>query len=132
MSREVIQLTPVELELMRVLWNSRTATARDVVNQIQERRSVAYTTVQTQLNILVKKGYASASTNGVAHVYKPRITEEEAQHSAVGSLLGSFFDQSGVALAQQLVRTGSLDADDIEQLRKLVDSLDSDAAGDDR
>ena len=50
-------LTGQELEIMKVIWPLGRATVRDVYDALRERRTVAYTTVQTMMNILETKGH---------------------------------------------------------------------------
>ncbi len=48
------QLTPLELEIMKVLWETGPAPVQTVQEKLE--RKLAYTTVQTMLNLLHSKG----------------------------------------------------------------------------
>ena len=50
-------LTGQELEIMKVIWPLGQATVREVYDELRERRTIAYTTVQTMMNILETKGH---------------------------------------------------------------------------
>ncbi|MEM9304251.1 MAG: BlaI/MecI/CopY family transcriptional regulator [Pseudomonadota bacterium] len=119
-----LNLAPVELELMQTLWRLGTGTAREVLDALPPERQVAYTTVQTQLNILRRKGFLDAEREGKAHRYRPLVSLDAVRSSALGRLVDSLFDRSGRTVAQQLVRTGALSAEDVDELRELVDRLD--------
>ena len=53
-------LTAQELEIMKVIWPREQATVREVYDTLRERRSIAYTSVQTMMNVLESKGHLSA------------------------------------------------------------------------
>ena len=57
MRRRKETLTDQELEIMKVVWDLGHATVRDIYAKLLERRSIAYTTVMTMMNILEQKGY---------------------------------------------------------------------------
>ena len=50
-------LTPQELEIMKLVWESDSATVRDVYEALLKQRKIAYTTVMTMMKILETKGY---------------------------------------------------------------------------
>jgi BlaI family transcriptional regulator, penicillinase repressor len=52
--RKTERLTPLELEIMKVLWETGAANVQTVQQRLE--RELAYTTVQTMLNILHRKG----------------------------------------------------------------------------
>ena len=78
------QLTPVELEIIQVLWEHGPAP----VQAVQERLGggVAYTTVQTMLNVLVRKGKVKRTLVDRAYRYRPAITREKALGATLGRL----------------------------------------------
>ena len=49
------QLTPLELEIMKILWADGPATVEDVRRRMPGQQAPAYTTIQTMLNLLEKK-----------------------------------------------------------------------------
>ncbi|HEX6283891.1 MAG TPA: BlaI/MecI/CopY family transcriptional regulator [Pyrinomonadaceae bacterium] len=54
-------LTPLELEIMHVLWETEPANVQTVQQKL--KRDFAYTTVQTLLNILERKGRRNARSS---------------------------------------------------------------------
>ena len=58
-------LTAHELELMKIVWrHDEPVTVRDVYEELRQQRSVAYTTVLTNMKTLEQKGYLRASATG--------------------------------------------------------------------
>src|SRR5688572_31947892 len=68
-------LTPLELEIMHVLWETGPANVQTVQQAL--KRELAYTTVQTMLNILERKGKAKRTLKNRAYFYKPAVRSEE-------------------------------------------------------
>ena len=64
------QLTPLELEIMKVVWGRGVSTVRDVYEALLERRKIAYTTVMTMMNILEQKGYLKKTQKDRAYLYQ--------------------------------------------------------------
>ena len=55
-------LTESELRLMNVIWDHGPATVKDVVDALADEYELAYTTVMTTLQTLVKKGFLRHET----------------------------------------------------------------------
>jgi predicted transcriptional regulator len=67
-------LTPLELEIMQVLWQAGPCTVAEVQPKLQAE--LAYTTVQTMLNVLLRKGKVKRVQEGRAFRYRPAVTRE--------------------------------------------------------
>ena len=118
------QLTPVELEIMQVLWEVGAAP----VQAVQERLGgvVAYTTVQTMLNVLVRKGKVKRTLVDRAYRYRPAITREKALGATLRDVVQRIFGGSAEALVMSLVESGQLKP---ETLRRLHEMLEEDGRG---
>ena len=86
-----LRLGPLEVELLRFLWQRGETTVREVVESGEI--SGAYTTVMTTLDRLHKKGLLDRRPEGRAFRYSPRQTEQEYNgevvRGAIRELLGS-------------------------------------------
>ncbi len=94
-------LTPLELEIMRVLWEIGPSTVSEV--QPKLKGDLAYTTVQTMLIVLLRKRKVRRTLEGRAFRYRPAITRERATGSAIDDLLKRVFGGSSEALLMALV-----------------------------
>ncbi len=112
------QLTPLELKIMQVLWSLGPSNVQAVQGGLSEE--LAYTTVQTVLNVLQRKGHVKRSLVGRAYEYRSVDTREKALGSAVRDLLGRMFDGSVEDLLMNLVRTRQLDAAKLAELAQRV------------
>ena len=114
------QLTPLEFEIMNVLWRMGPANVQTVQSRL-EGRSLAYTTVQTMLNVLHRKGKVKRQLKDRAYVYRPVFSRQKAVQKAVGEMLDRFFAGSADGLVLNLLETRKLTPDKLARLQKLVE-----------
>ena len=112
-------LTPLELEIMNVLWESGPANVQAVQGRIQGRE-LAYTTVQTMLNVLHRKGKVRRQLKDRAYVYRPILSRKKAVTQAVGDMLDRFFGGSADSLVLNLVETKHLTPEKLAQIQELL------------
>ena len=111
-------LTPLELEIMNILWDHGPATVAEV--QPQLKSDLAYTTVMTMLNVLLRKKKVKRVQEGRAYRYRPIVTRQRATGSAVEDLVKRMFGGSTEALLMTLVETRNLNSKDLDRLSKVV------------
>jgi BlaI family penicillinase repressor len=114
-------LTPLELEIMNVLWDGGPASVQQVQERLAATRSLAYTTVQTMLNILLRKGKLKRTLIDRAYHYKPAVTRRKAVGNAVRELVQRAFGGSAEELVMNLVETRQLSPEALKRLQKLVE-----------
>jgi BlaI family transcriptional regulator, penicillinase repressor len=113
-------LTPLELEIMQVLWESGASTVAEV--QPRLKAELAYTTVQTMLNVLWRKNKVKRVQEGRAFRYEPVVSRERATGSALRDLVSRMFGGSSEALLMAMVDTRQISAEDLARLaEKLKD-----------
>jgi predicted transcriptional regulator len=112
-------LGTAELEVLKALW---------VMNTLHEQgRQVAYTTVLTFLTRLEQKGFVKSNKSEVAYVYRPAVTRARITKSRLRSLIEQLYDGDAAPLVLQLMREQNFTADEIAELQKLIDHLDTGA-----
>lgn len=114
--------TEAERAILEVLWTRKQATAREITEVLSESRAVAYTTVQTILKILDRKGFVTYQTEGRTFIYRAAVTRAQARSSALRQLVGQFFGGSPKALAQHLLNDNDIDLAELEVLQAKVDA----------
>lgn len=93
---------PLELKCLKALWRLGEASVKDVREDLAASRNLAYTTVMTLLDRLVKKGGASRRKTGRMFVYAPVLPKDLLRRLAVKELVDSFFDGSEEQLLEFL------------------------------
>ncbi len=114
------QLTRLELQIMQVLWESGASTVQTVQQKLPGE-PLAYTTVQTMLNILQKKGKVKRKLAGKAYAYRPVLSRERALREAAGDLIERVFGGSVDALLMSLVKSRQLDKATLAKMEKLIE-----------
>jgi len=112
-------LTPVELEIMNVLWETGPANVQTVQSALRSRE-LAYTTVQTMLNVLHRKGKVKRQLKDRAYIYRPVLSRQKAVTQAVGDMLERFFGGSADSLVLSLVETRRLTPEKLARIQQLV------------
>lgn len=126
MARQGYDLGRAELEVLRVLWLEGPTTVRDAMEHLHRRgRKVAYTTVQTMLARLEQKGFAKSDKSEVAYVYRAKVSRARFTQSRLKTLLDQLYDGAAGPLALQLIRDERLTSEEIDELRKLIERLDT-------
>lgn len=112
-------LTPLELEIMHVLWETGPANVQTVQQQL--KRQLAYTTVQTMLNILHKKGRVRRNLKDRAYFYKPVVSRSHVTREHMSDIVDRLFGGSAESLVMSLVETRHLTPKGLARLQKLLE-----------
>ncbi|HJT02315.1 MAG TPA: BlaI/MecI/CopY family transcriptional regulator [Pseudonocardiaceae bacterium] len=92
-------LGDLETAVMDVLWRAQSPrSVREVLAEINQSRTLAYTTVMTVLDNLHRKGWVQRERAGRAYRYRPAQAREEAAARALRDVLASTGDPDGVLL----------------------------------
>ena len=113
------RISDSELEVMRVLWDARTALpVGEIRRAIQEKRGWEATTIKTLIQRLVAKGAVAQEKRG-AFYYAPLVSEKEYNDWATERLIRRLYRGSAKSLVAALVQSDELSENDIEELRKM-------------
>ena len=107
-------LTKLELQLMQVIWKQGPSNVNAVQAGLEQQ--LAYTTVQTMLNILHRKGKLKRKLSGRSYVYSAVVTEASASGHAVRDLINRMFGGSSEELVMSLLKSGDIDAKKLAEL----------------
>jgi predicted transcriptional regulator len=72
------------------------------------------------MHIMTRKKYLRRSKQTGAHVYVPRLTFQSASKSMMRDLIDRLFGGSVAAATLQLLQTGDIDAQELDEIRKLL------------
>ena len=114
--REKDTLTKLELQIMQVIWRQGASNVSAVQAGLEQQ--LAYTTVQTMLNILERKGKLKRKLRGRAFEYSATVSESRATGNAVRDLVDRMFGGSSEELVMSLIKSRQIDARTIAKLSK--------------
>lgn len=113
-------ISEAEWEVMEILWQKSPLAAAAVSKALKKKRWAA-NTVRTLLARLVKKGALTYEADGNRYLYHAAIRRDECVQGEVNSLTTRLFGGAVRPLLLHFVQHKKLSADDIAELRKILD-----------
>lgn len=117
-------LTPLELQIMQVLWKLGSSNVQSVQQKLEG--NLAYTTVQTMLNVLQRKGKVKRTLHGRAYEYRAIVAKEKALNHAVADLVNRMFNGSAEDLVMNLMKTKQIKPERLAELSRKLEHAESD------
>jgi len=115
----VRRLGELEAAVMDRLWSwNRPASVREVLDELNRKRDLAYTTVMTVMDNLYRKGLLARERDGRAYLYRPTASREEHTAELMEAALATGGDRT--AALQRFVNR--MDPAEAAALRKALDA----------
>ncbi len=120
--KRIPRISETEWEVMKVAWAKAPCTAGEII-EVLVRRDASWhpKTIKTFLGRLVRKGVLGFQKEGRAYVYRPLLAEKECVAAASESFLERVFGGSLKPMLAQFVERRKLSAEEIRELKKLLD-----------
>ena len=112
--------TDLELEILKVIWDRGHATVREVYQDIQTQRKIAYTTVLTMMGILERKGHLTKKPGERAYVYSASQPQTKVVDGMIKEFVDRVFDGSAAPLLVHLVERQKISDRELDELEALV------------
>lgn len=131
MTRKLYDTTPTELALLRQLWKHGASTIRELTDRLYpEGTHAQYTTVQSLLGRLGKKGMVRRERRGRVNVFAAVATRRELIGRQLRTMADRLCNGSMAPLLSHLVQEVDLSEAELRALEGLVERLDRDTAAD--
>ena len=128
--RKVSMVTDRELEILKILWARGKASVREVqedLNKLSE--PVAYSTVQTLLNIMEeKKGMVRHVVEGRTFIYIPKKTSDRTIRELTKRFVDKVFDGALDRVMVALIDSKSPSPEEFDRLRAMIDEAERQTA----
>ncbi|KLU59857.1 methicillin resistance regulatory protein MecI [Peptococcaceae bacterium CEB3] len=115
------KISNAEWLIMKVLWEESPLTASSVVERLKSVKDWSPKTIQTLMSRLVKKGALGVNKDESLYRFYPLVSQEECIHQETKSFLHKVYGDSFQLLLTHFVREESLSAQEIQELRHLLD-----------
>ena len=117
------KLTRLELQIMEALWTKGACSIREIHETFPARKRPAYTTVQTMVYRLeIKRALRRVKKISNAYIFEATVSRDAARGKLIDDLLSLFGGRMQPIMAQ-LVESGKLTLDDVEEARKSLQQL---------
>ena len=117
--RKSEQMTPLELEIMQVLWEIGPANVQTVQKGL--KRELAYTTVQTMLTVLHRKSRVKRTLKENAYIYRASVSRDKFTGYAVREFIDRLFGGSAEGLVVNLLQEKHLTREKLKSLQELIE-----------
>ena len=109
----------LEAAIMDVVWAARAPVrVREVSDQLNQERALAFNTVQTVMENLYRKGWLSRNKNGRAYWYEPVRSRDD----YVAQLLNEALSVASDPAATLVRLVGGMEPEEIASLRAALDA----------
>ncbi|WP_231427471.1 MULTISPECIES: BlaI/MecI/CopY family transcriptional regulator [Pedobacter] len=122
MTNSNIKPTEGEMEILQMLWQKGLATVREVHEGLNKKDS-GYTTTLKLMQIMHEKGMVERDTNQKTHIYKAIVSKDKTEKQMVSKMIDNVFNGSAARLVMQALGNHSASADEIDEIKKYLDSL---------
>lgn len=116
--------TKAELEILQVLWEFGPSTVRFVNDKLNEKREVNYTSTLKQMQILAEKGILKRDESQMKHIYIPVEAEEKTKVQLLDRFVNTLYKGSASQLMMQLLGNEKTSKQEIEEIKRLLDSME--------
>jgi predicted transcriptional regulator len=114
-------LSPLELEIMEVIWDLGECSSAEVIAAFRKRRPLAETSIRTVLTKILGKGYiVKVPSIERGFRYKPAIARDVVAARSFRALLRNFFEGSPSRAIAHLIREETIDDEELDRLRRLL------------
>ena len=95
MNKSLPQISEAEIEVMKVLWENGSATAKEIIAEIEKTNAWKPKTIQTLLSRLVAKGAViTEKKDAKSFIYSATVKKEAYQRYANKSFIKKLYDGS--------------------------------------
>ncbi len=128
--KQMPELSPLELEVMNVIWGLGECTSADVITEYTKKRKLANTTIRTVLANIRKKGYLEVIPSVEPRIrFRPGVTKKSVTRRTMKQLLSNMFSDSPREAIAFLLEEGDIGAAELDEIRKLLDEQQPEEEG---
>lgn len=120
---KVLKPTESELEILQILWDKKTATVREVHEELSKTKEAGYTTTLKLMQIMREKGLVIRDASVKTHIYQPAVSKEGTQRQLLGKMIDNLFGGSPAQLVIQALGHHETTPDELEEVQRLIDQL---------
>ena len=118
--------TRSELEILQVLWKNGPSTVRFVNDQLnEEKRAVRYVSTLKLMRIMFEKGLLKRDESSMKHIYSAATEEQKTKGLLLDRFVDALYNGSASSLMMQLLGNKKTSKKELEEIRELLNRLES-------
>jgi BlaI family transcriptional regulator, penicillinase repressor len=111
----------LEMQVLSVLWSRGPLSARQVLEELPDKKERAYTTVLSVMQVMEKKGLLRHETDGNRHIYVPLVKKGEVLGTFLKNMVSNLFGGSAANAMQHLLQTAPVSETEVREMRAILD-----------
>ena len=120
------KLTPVQFEIMQLIWNSEQGlTVGEIWDAIRSGRDVSRTTVLNLVDRLEKRGWLKRRKDQGVFRYAAAVERRLVETQLAADFVEEFFDGSAANLVMSLLGSQRISQSDIQRLKQLMEEKET-------
>jgi BlaI family transcriptional regulator, penicillinase repressor len=128
-----LRTTDSELEILEILWETGSATVRQVNQNLEQKgRIVGYTTTLKMMQIMTDKGMLSRTMDARTHIYTAVIQAGAARNALIDRIANAAFGGSAMKMVLQALGNHRATPEELQEIRALIDTMEKEQNKDTR
>ena len=122
----ILQFGKVQIRIMKILWERKRITARELTDELNRQNPIAHSTVQTLLRTLEDKRAVGHVSEGRTFYFFPLVGDDQVIMNATDRFLETMFNGSPGSMVSYLVKKQYLSPEEIKDIADLIRSEEPD------
>ena len=121
------QPNDVELAILRVVWDRKACSVREVHEALKSQRKTGYTSTLKMMQVMCEKGLLKRDDSKRPQLYRSAVPEQQTQKKIVRDLVHKLFGGSARKLVMQAVQSQKISPEELAEIRNLLDQIEEGA-----
>lgn len=124
MSKQEINPTAAELEILNILWEEQPLPVKTVHERLMRTKDVGYTTTLKIMQNMTEKGLLSRTPEGRSHLYRTVQHKEVTREKLLSRFIDNAFGGSASRLVMQLLGNSKTTEEELREIRRIIQQMD--------
>ena len=118
-----IKPTESELGILQILWQRKSATVREVHEELSKNKTSGYTTTLKLMQIMFEKGIVTRDDRAKTHIYQAALSRKKTQKQFLDKMINGLFAGSSSQLVLQVLGNQKASKSELDEIQKYLDDL---------
>ncbi len=118
------QPTEVELQILNVLWAQGPSSVSQIHEALKASRDTGLSTTLKMVQVMTEKGLVIKNDSRRPQIFRPAMSQEDAQTGLVDDLLQRAFGGSVDKLVLRALESKKVSESEINQIKKLIEQFE--------